>query len=149
MAKQPKDQFDEQECYISFDPLCDGNCQFNSIRRILREFGFQGSLKALRAKIVSYLEANINDPNGTTLDVYLDVPFSNYLNRVSTHETFGDQITLRVAAELLNIEFFIIFTLDKAAEATIVSQNFSLQGCFYLRHFPENHGLHNIVLDPA
>ena len=77
MVKQPKDQFDEQECYIPFDPLCDGNYQFNSIRRILREFGFQGSPKALRAKIVSYLEANINDPSGTTLDVYMDVPFSN------------------------------------------------------------------------
>lgn len=132
MVKQPKDQFDEQECYISFDPLCDGNCQFNSIRCILREFGFQGSPKALRAKIVSYLEANINDPNGTTLDVYMDVPFSNYLNRVSTYESF--------AAELLNIEFLIIFTLDRAAEATIVSQNFSLQGSVYLGHFPENHG---------
>ena len=138
MVKQPKDQFDEQECYIPFDPLCDGNYQFNSIRRILREFGFQGSPKALRAKIVSYLEANINDPNGTTLDVYMDVPFSNYLNRVSTHETFGDQITLRVAKIIQSK--IIDLTLDRAAEATIISQNFSLQDCFYLGHFPENHG---------
>ena len=106
----------------------------------LENLVFRAHQKALRAKIVLYLEANINDPNGTTLDVYMDVPFSNYLNRVSTHETFGDQITLRVAAELLNIEFFIIFTLDRAAEATIISQNFSLQDCFYLGHFPENHG---------
>ena len=138
MVKQPKDQFDEQECYIPFDPLCDGNYQFNSIRRILREFGFQGSPKVLRAKIVSYLEANINDPNGTTLDVYMDVPFSNYLNRVSTHETFGDQITLRVAKIIPSK--IIDLTLDRAAEATIISQNFSLQDCFYLGHFPENHG---------
>ena len=136
MVKQPKDQFDEQECYISFNPLCDRNCQFNSIRRILREIGFQDSPKALIAKIVSYLEANPNDPNGTTLDFYMDVPFSNYLNRVSTHETFGDQITLRAAAELFNVEFFIISTLGRAAETTIISQNFSLQGCVYLGYFP-------------
>ena len=50
MVKQPKDQFDEQEWYISFDPLCDGNCQFNSIRRIFREFGFQGSPKSIKSE---------------------------------------------------------------------------------------------------
>ena len=104
----------------------------------LENLVFRAHQKALRAKIVLYLEANINDPNGTTLDVYMDVPFSNYLNRVSTHETFGDQITLRVAKIIPSK--IIDLTLDRAAEATIISQNFSLQDCFYLGHFPENHG---------
>ena len=38
--KQLEDQFDEQGCYISFDPLHDGNSQFSSFCCILREFGF-------------------------------------------------------------------------------------------------------------
>ena len=41
MVKQPEDQFDEQDYYISCDPLRDGNCQFSSICRILREFDLQ------------------------------------------------------------------------------------------------------------
>ena len=60
VVKQLENQFDEQG-YISFDPLHDGNCQFSSICRILREFGFQRPTEALRTEIVSYLEANPND----------------------------------------------------------------------------------------
>ena len=54
MVKQPEDQFVEQGYYVSFDSLRNGNCQFSSICRILREFGFQRSPEALRAEIVSY-----------------------------------------------------------------------------------------------
>ena len=54
MVKQPQDQCDDQGYYISFDPLRDGNCQFSSICRILREFGFHCSPEALRAEIGFY-----------------------------------------------------------------------------------------------
>ena len=77
MVQQLEGQFDEQDYYISFSPVRDVNCQFSSICRILREFGFQRSPEALRAEIVSYLEANSYDSNGTPLDFYMDVPFSN------------------------------------------------------------------------
>ena len=63
--------------------------------------------------------------------------------------TFGDEITLRDAAELFNIEFVIISTLNRAAEATITSQNFAPQGRVYLEHFAENHGEHYVVLNPV
>ena len=89
MDKQPEDQFDEQGCYISFDPLRDGNCQFSFLCQ-KPELGFQCSPEAFRTKIVSYLEANPNNPNGTPLNFYMDVPFSNYLNHVSIGGTFGD-----------------------------------------------------------
>ena len=112
-------RFDEQGYYILFDPPRNGNYQFSSICRILREFSFQHSPEALRAGLVSYLEANPNDPNGTLLDFYMDVPFSNYLNRMSIDGTFDDEITLRAAAELFNIEFVIISSLCRVAEATI------------------------------
>ena len=147
MVKQPEDQFDEQDYYISCDPLRDGNCQFSSICRILREFDLQRSAEALRAEIVSYLEENPNDPNSTPLDFYMDVPFRNCLNRMSIDRTFGDEITLRAAAEFFNIEFFIISTLGRAAEATITTQNFTPQGRVYLGHFAENHGEHYTILN--
>ena len=62
MVEQPQDQFDEQGYYISFDPLRVGNCQFTSICRILREFGFQHLPEALSVEKVSYLDANPNIP---------------------------------------------------------------------------------------
>ena len=51
--------------------------------------------------------------------IWMDVPFSSYLNCLSIYGTFGDEITLRVSTELFNIEFVIISTLVRAAEATI------------------------------
>ena len=71
---------------------------------------------------------------------------------MSIDDTFGKEIALRETAELFNIEFVIISTLGRAAEATITSQNFSPQGRVYLGHFVENHGEHygnfNPVEDP-
>ena len=79
-----------QGYYISLDPLRDAKCQLSSICRILRECDLQRSPEELRAEIVSYLKANPNDPNGTPLDFYMDVPFSNYLNCMCIDGTFGD-----------------------------------------------------------
>ena len=88
----------------------------------MRDFGFQCSPEALRAEIVSYLKVNPNDSNDT-----IDTSFSNYLKRMSIDRTFDDEITLRAAVELLNIEFVIISTLSKAAEAPITQKNFARQ----------------------
>ena len=51
--------------------------------------------------------------------LWMDVPFSSYLIYLKIYGTFGDEITLRVSAELFNIEFVIISTIVRAAEATI------------------------------
>ena len=57
---------------------------------------------------------------------------------MSIHGTFGDEITLRAAAEFFNIKFIISFTLLRAAEATITQQNFAPQGRVYLGHLMMN-----------
>ena len=59
--------------------------------------------------------------------------------------TFGDEIILRAAPELITIEFVIISTLGRAAETTITPKNIIPQGCVYLEHFAENHGEHYVV----
>ena len=56
---------------------------------------------------------------------------------------------MRAAAELFNIEFVIVSTLGRAAEATITPQNFAVQGRVYLGHFAENHEEHYVVLHPV
>ena len=61
---------------------------------------------------------------------------------MSIDGTFGDKITVRAAAELFNIEFFNIFTLDRAAEEAVTPQNVAQQGRVYLGNFAENHGEH-------
>ena len=131
IVKQPEDQFDEQGYYVSFGPLLGGNCQFSSICCILREFGFQQSTEELTAEMASKLEAYPNDLDDAPLDFYIDIPFSNYLNRMSINRTFGDEITSRAAAELFNSKFFIISSLGRAAEEIITPQNVALQGLVY------------------
>ena len=52
----------------------------------------------------------------------MGVPFSNYLNRMSVDGASGSEITLRVAAQLFNVEFVLTSALGRAAEATITPQ---------------------------
>ena len=79
----------------------------------------------------------------------MDVPLSNYLNRMTMDETFGNEITLRATADLHNIEFGIISILGRADEGTVTPKNFTPQGHVYLEHFAENHGEHYVVLHPV
>ena len=69
----------------------------------------------------------------------MDVSFSNYLNRMSIDGSFGNEMTLRAAAELFNIEFGIISSLSKAVEAILTPKNYAPQVHDYLGHFAENH----------
>ena len=48
----------------------------------------------------------------------MDIPFNNYLNRMSLGGTFSDEIILRAVTELFKIEFIIISPLGRVAEAT-------------------------------
>ena len=56
---------------------------------------------------------------------------------------------MRAAAELLNIEFVIISTLSKTAEAPITPKKFVRQDRVFLGHFAENHGENYIVVNPV
>ena len=71
------------------------------------------------------------------------VSFNKYLNRMIIDGTLGDEITFGAAAQLFNIEFVIVFTLNRAAEATITPQNF--ENRVYLGHFVKNHVEHYVI----
>ena len=136
MIKEPYDAFEDQGFFITYNPPGDGNCQFNVICKILNQFGFQRSPETLRGEIVE----------GFPLDLYLDVSLSEYLENMSNDGTYGDEITLRAAAELFNTEFVLVSTLGRAAEVTISPRNFSPQNRAFLGHFAENQGEHYVVL---
>ena len=84
---------------------------------------------------------------GFPLDLYLEVPFSKYLDNMSNDGTYGDKITLRVAAELFNIEFVLVSTLRRAVEVTVTPRNFSPQNRAFLGHLAQNQEEHYVVLD--
>ena len=86
------------------------------------------------------------DAQGFPLDLYLEVPSSKYLDNMSNDGTSGDEITLRVAAELFNIDFILVSTLESAAEVTFTSRNFSPQNRAFLGHSAENQVEHYVAL---
>ena len=51
------------------------------------------------------------DAEGFPLDLYLEVPFGKYLDNILNDGTYDDEITLRAAAELFNIELLLVSTL--------------------------------------
>ena len=86
------------------------------------------------------------DAIGFPLNLYTEVPFSKYLDNMSNDGTYGDEITLRVAAKLFNIGFVLVSTLGRAAEVMVTPINFSPQSRAFLEHFAENQGEHYVVL---
>ena len=71
------------------------------------------------------------------LDLYLEVPFSKYLDNMPNDGTYGYKITVKATAELFNIEFVLF---SKPAEVTVTPINSSPQNRAFLGHFAENQG---------
>ena len=86
------------------------------------------------------------DAEGFPLDLYLEVPFSKYLDNILNDGTYDDEITLRAAAELFNIELLLVSTLGRATKVTAIPRNFSLQSRAFLGHFAENQREHYVAL---
>ena len=76
---------------------------------------FVRSPEKVREEIVQYLENNPTDPEGFPLELYAGVPWSQYLQSMTTDGTYGDQITLQAAADLYNIEVLVVSTLGHNA----------------------------------
>ena len=71
---QPKIHF-----LISFDPPKDGNCQFSAVFHELMKMGIFRSAETLRKEIVLFLESNPNSADGTPLEFFSGVPWTQYL----------------------------------------------------------------------
>ena len=97
---------------------------------------------------MSYLQSNpVNDYGVQFQDFLEDVTLEDYLQAMARNGTYGDELTLRAATEMFNVEFVVISTLGAAGQRTITPRNFASQGRVYLGHFVEGRGDYYIVLE--
>ena len=106
--------FLEQGYSKSFDPPGNDNCQFFAIAHALSRYAIYRSAQSLQADIVRHLENNPNDRDGVPLELFMGMPFSDYLVQMARDGTDGDQLTLRAASGIYNIQFTIISTLGES-----------------------------------
>ena len=65
----------------------------------------------------------------------MGMPFSDYVGQMARDGTYSDQLTLRAASEIYNIQFKIISTLGAQGRADISSDGFDSLGRITLGHF--------------
>ena len=138
--------FFEQGYSVSFDPPGDGNCQFHAIAHALSRYGIYRSSQSLRADIVRHLENNPNDRDGMPLELFMRMPFSDYVGQMARDGNYGDQLTLRTASEIYNIQFTIISTFGAQGRADISQEGFASLSRITLGHFAEGYVDHSVLL---
>ena len=72
----------------------------------------------------------------------------DYLQEMSHHGTYGDQITLQDVADMLGVEKLVISTLSSEAGAWISRRSAILLCRFILRHFSEREIIHYVAMRP-
>lgn len=144
--------FAAQGFNISFNPLGNGNCQFDSISHIVSPNGtLTGSL--LRQRIVDYLGRveYLGTQRSTRWESHLiRETRGEFLIRMGNDATYGDEITLQAAASLLNTQIIIISTLDNGNVALtpdgtgVLNLNMPY---ITLGHYAEDDGIHYVALE--
>ena len=127
---------------LGFDPPGDGNCQFHAIAHALSRYGIYRSAQSLRADIVRHLENNPNDHDWMPLELFMGMPFSDYVDQMTIDGTYGDQVTLRAASEVYNIQFTIISSLEAQGIADISPDGFDSLGRITLGYCAEGYEYH-------
>ena len=125
---------------ISFDLPKDGNCQFSAVCHELIKMGIFRSAETLRNEIVLFLESNPNSADGTPLEFFSGVSWTQYLQSMARNGTYGDHITLQAIANLFNVQLVIYSTLGTLVTQTITPVNGCPIATFYLGHFAEGAG---------
>ena len=110
------------------------------------KMGIFWSAKTLRKEIVFFLESNPNSADGTPLEFFSGVPWTQYLQSMARNGTYGDHITLQAIANLFNVQLVIYSTLGTLATQTITPVNGCPIATFYLGHFAEGAREHYVCL---
>ena len=138
--------FFKQGYSVSFDPPGDGNGQFHAITHALSHYGIYRSVQSLRADIVRHLENSPNDHDGVPLELFMGMLFGDYVGQIARDGIFGEQLRLRAASKIYNIQFTIISTLGAQGRTDISPDGFDSLGRIALGHFAEGHGDHCVLL---
>ena len=108
---------EDQGHKLVYNPPGTGNCQFAALAYHLSSLGILRSPETMREEIVKYLETNPLDEDGFPL--YEWVPYFDswpqYLTHMTQDHTYGDQLTLYAAANLYNVNIYIISSLGAGA----------------------------------
>ena len=136
--------FLDQGYEVSFNPGDDGNCQFAALSWFLRHLGILRSEETLRKEIVDYHNNNPLTQDGFPLELFIGVPWSQYLANMSHNSVYGDNITLQAMANVYNVELVVISSFWPDAQTMISPQNSKPIASFTLGHFAENDGIHYV-----
>lgn len=149
---QPCDKFIDRDfgdvgLSLLYNPPGNGNCQFEALCFWLSHLGIFRSAETIREEVVQYLEDHPNNAEGIPLELFAAMPWSQYLREMLTDGTYGDQLTLRAAADLYNIQIVVFSTLGANATA-VISPSFSNPiATIHLGHYAEQHGEHYICVN--
>lgn len=138
--------FLDQGYEVSFNPAGDGNCQFAAVSWFLQTIGIFRSEESLRKEVVEYLSQNPQAQDGFPLELFVGVPWSQYLASMSQNGAYGDQITLQAMADLYNVELIVISSLGQDAQTVISPQHAHPFASYTLGHFAEDDGIHYVCL---
>jgi len=139
-------EFQNQGYKVTYNPPGNGNCQFAAVAHHLQNIGILSSPETLRDEVCKYLEEHDSAPDGMPLELFVGMPWSEYLQQMITHDTYGDQLTLQAIANLYQIQLDIISSLGEDHATHIVPQDSEPVAIFALGHFREDHGMHYVSL---
>ena len=115
--------FLDQGYEVSFNPACDDNCQFSALSWFLRHLDILRSEETLQKEIVDYLNNNPLTQDAFPLELFVGVPWSQYLANISHKGAYGPD-----------------------AQTIISPQNSEPIASFTLGHFAENEGIHYVCI---
>jgi len=105
------EEFQNQGYKVTYNPPGNGNCQFAAVAHHLQNIGILRSPETLRDEVCKYLEEHDSAPDGMPLELFVGMPWSEYLQQMITDGTYSDQLTLQAIANLHQIQLDIIWEL--------------------------------------
>ena len=128
---------EDQGFNIQYNPPGDGSCQFAAVANQLSALGIFRLAETMREEIVRYLQTTTVDNEGFPLLEFLPefTSWEQYLEYMARYNTFGDQITLFAAANLINVNIQVISTLGSGAEHLFEPSSSVPLATVFLGHF--------------
>lgn len=120
-TKEIYEEFENQGYKVTYNLPGNGNCQFAAVAHHLQNMGILRSPETLGDEVCKYLEEHDSAPDGMPLELFVGMPWSEYLQQMMTDGTYSDQLTLQAIANLYQIELDIISSSgeDHAAQAVL------------------------------
>ena len=101
----------------------DGNCQFRSLAHEL--FGDQARHASVRRTVINHLRAHAQS---YSFFVGEEVDWQRYLRRMATPRTWGDELTLRAAADCFGVVVHVVTTEHENWLLNYVPEGLRMEG---------------------